>query len=104
MQARLIELALQRGRLQERIASQRDAIAGGFAPVATALALPARLLRVGQQAKDAVLGHPGLAAAFLGAALMLSPRRVLRWSQRAWMVWRTWRTVHGLLGPLLRQL
>ena len=104
MQSRLIELALQRGRLQERIARQRDTLAGGFAPIAAALASPARLLRVGRQAKDTILRHPSLAAAMLGATLVLSPRRVLRWSQRAWMVWRTWRTVHGLLGPLLRQL
>ena len=97
MQARLIELHLQRGRLRERIAMQRTTLAQQLAPIHGRFALPQRLARLVQDGKAVVQRHPLIATAAAAAIVLLKPRFVLRWAKRGVMAWRTWRTVSGLL-------
>lgn len=105
MSSRAIDLAAQRGRLQERIAAQRAAIAANMVPIAGALAAADDALAAARRGVDYVKGHPlqvGLAVAVLAA---LRPKRVWRWGRRAFFAWGLWRKLHMRLatfGPAHR--
>jgi hypothetical protein len=101
MQTRLIELHQQRGRLLERIAYQREALAQQVAPLVGPLSLPGRLLARLQDAKVFVRAHPYLLGTAALAVVVFKPRFVLRWAQRGLLAWRTWRAVRGLIPPVV---
>lgn len=106
MSRREIDLALERGRLQERIAAQRAAIAVQMAPIAGALATADRAISAGRKCGRYAKQHPlQIGAAFLALAAM-RPRSLWRWGQRALLAWGTWRKARELLalsGLLKRQ-
>lgn len=88
-----IELALKRGRLQERIAGQRAALAAQMRPVAAALARADQGIALAHAGAEYVKRHP-LQVGFVVALLALSrPRRILRWGRRAFVVWGLWQKV-----------
>ena len=95
MQQRLIELQLQRGRLLERIAHQRDALGQQTEPVVRVLQLGDRVSDIADQCKRTVIENPLTTAAVLGAILLLRPRRVMRWTQRGFFAWRSWNTLRS---------
>lgn len=97
MQKRLIELHLQRGRLQERIAHQRAAMRQQLAPLQGLLAMPDRVARIKDNGIAFVRAHPLAVGGVVLAVVLLRPRMVLRWASRAAGAWRTWRTVSGLI-------
>ncbi len=97
MQQRLIELQLQRGRLLERIANQRHALALQTRPVARALRVGDRVSSFADQCKLFALQHPLAVAAVVGAVVVLRPARVLRWTRRGFFAWRTWASVRTAL-------
>lgn len=101
MQARLTELHQQRGRLLERIAHQRVTLATQVVPLAGPLALPERLAHLVQNGKLFVRQHPYLVGSGIAAVVLLKPRSVWRWAQRGLLVWRTWRSVRGLLPAMV---
>lgn len=101
MQARLIELHQQRGRLLERIAHQRVTLAAQMVPLAGPLALPERLVHLVQNGKAFVRQHPYLVGTGIAAVVLLKPRWVWRWTQRGLLAWRTWRSVRGMLPAVL---
>jgi hypothetical protein len=105
MQEKLIELHQQRGRLQERIAAQRQVLSQQLAPLQSALDVSDRTTRLVQDAKDFVQKHPlGIGLAIV-AMMVLKPRTVLRWTQRGLFAWRTWRGLHTLVpGFVLNRL
>jgi hypothetical protein len=94
-QSRQIELALKRGRLQERIASQRAALAAQVVPIAEALNAIDRTLAAGRSGVATIKRHPGLVAAAVAAVVALRPRRVWRWGRRALVGWSMWRKLRG---------
>lgn len=101
-----IEIALARGRLQERIAGQRAMLAAQMPPIAGALATADRALASGRRSLAWVKAHPlqvGAAVALLAA---LRPRRVWRWGRRAFIVWSAWRKVrlHMAESSLLKRI
>ena len=105
MQDKLIELHLQRGRLLERIAAQRQVLLQQMAPLQGALDVSDRTTRVVQDAKAFVQNHPLGVALTIAAVILFKPRTVLRWTQRGLFVWRTWRGLHTLVpGFLLNHL
>ncbi|MCB2039589.1 MAG: hypothetical protein H6929_21405 [Rhodoferax sp.] len=104
MQARLIELQLQRGRLLERIAHQRRALADQSQPVAHVLHVGDRLAEVVAQGKVFVLRHPLAVAAVVGALVVLRPAGVWRWSRRGFFAWRTWTAMRAALPAFLSRL
>lgn len=93
MNHRLNDLHLRRGRLLERIASQRAQFEQELEPVAAALGTTDRWLARVQAGVAYLKAHPAIVGlAFAGLAIV-KPRRTLRWSRRAYAVWQTWRVV-----------
>lgn len=97
MENPLIELSLQRGRLQERIAAQRAALAGHLRPLAAAAGTADRALAATRRGIDCVQRHPlevGLGVAVLA---VLRPRVIWRWSRRGFFAWQFWKRARGHL-------
>lgn len=101
MQKRLIELGEQRGRLRERIAQQRSALARDVQPLLAPLALPGRLAAALRQGRDFLVAHPYLAGSAAVGLLVLKPRWMWRWARRGLLAWRTWRSVRRLVPGVL---
>ena len=98
---RLLELHVQRGRLQERIATQRTQLAQQWAPVGRVLHV-ARSVRLAVRAGIIyLLQHPLAASATLAGIVLLKPRSVWRWGVRGLFVWRSWRALHGAAAKFL---
>lgn len=98
MEKNLIELSLQRGRLQERIAAQRSALAAQMRPIGDALDVADRGLAAARRGVGYVKQHPaevGVAVAILAA---LRPKRVWRWGRRAFFAWGLWRKARARLA------
>lgn len=93
MNHRLNELHLRRGRLLERIATQRVALGLELEPVAATLHTTDRLVARVQAAVDYLKTHPAVVALAFAALAISKPRRTLRWSRRAYAVWQTWRVL-----------
>lgn len=95
MDERLVELQRERGRLIERIASQRLTLAsqlGPFRKVAAAGDRAASLL----QGLVRYLKDRPLPVLVLAAALVLSrPKVAWRWAQRGVWLWRSWRALRA---------
>jgi len=98
---RLIELHRQRGRLQERAAMQRNQLSRDMEPLAQAFDLSARLQALAREATAFVRGHPLAFAAALGALVVWRPTAMLRWGQRALLLWRGWRAARDVVPGLL---
>jgi hypothetical protein len=93
---RLGELAQKRAELIVRCARQRRTLADELEILQT----PAAALYRAMAATRFLRAHP-LAVAVVGGVLaVLGRRRLLRWTGRALMVWRGWRTLQTLLRRL----
>ncbi len=101
MQERLIELHQQRGRLLERLATQRNTLAQQLAPVEGLFDLPDRVNRMLLEGKALVVRHPLVVVALVASVVLLKPGAVLRWSGRGVAVWRAWSMVRKLLPNFL---
>ena len=95
MDARLVELYVQRGRLRERISMQRGELARELAPLAEALHGVDHARALLHRASLWMLAHPGVVAAVGVAVVIWKPRavwRTARWGFLAWRNWAQWRT------------
>lgn len=105
MQDRLTELLVQRGRLLERIAQQRQQVAVQVQPVARTLQVGDRLTDIFTQCKRFALQHPLVVAAAVATVVVLRPAGAWRLASRGLLAWRTWTTLRaslpGLLGRFL---
>jgi hypothetical protein len=90
MNQRLIDLGIRRGRLLERIASQRSALAYQLAPLREALSVADRAVAGLRRGTDYVKQHPGLALAALAVLVIVKPCRAWRWARRGFIAWRSW--------------
>ena len=100
----LAELQVERARLVERIAIQRDTLGQHFVPVAGVLQFGERVNQTLKSAVQFVRSHP-LAMGSLAAVLLLrKPRLSLRWVRRGLFFWRSWRTVRSLAQTLPGQI
>ena len=101
MNRRLAELHIERGKLLERITTQRYFLARAAVPVEEALGrVDGVVERVGSAARY-VRQHPGLIAAGLGGLLLLLRKeRSLRWARRGFLLWQTLRAVGNRLAFL----
>lgn len=96
MTSRLLELAVKRGRLQERIAMQRLELSQHAVPLANALA-------VGDSVVDGVgwlKRHPAVVVAAAAAIVVAKPRKAWRWARRGLIAWRGWRAVRSAVANL----
>lgn len=102
MRNSLIELQQQRGRLIERIAQQRAALARELAPLKAACGAADAALATARSAfhhtTEFVRRHPAAAAGLAAALLAFRPRRTVRWLGRALFAWRSWRSLRSWLA------
>ena len=98
MNRRLNELYLRRGRMLERIATQRTALSREMQPLRVALHATDRVLVRVRSVSDYVKRHPGLVALTVAALFILKAKRIWRWTRRAYLVWQTWRSVSSSLS------
>ena len=90
---RLNEIHLERGRLLERITTQRYFLAAEIQPVHAAL-IKLDIVRVrARQGLDYIKQHPLFALAAVAVLATLNIRRTLRLAQRGFFFWRTWRAL-----------
>lgn len=102
MRKNLVELQRERGRLIERIAHQRAALARQTAPLKTACDTADYALATARSVLHHTAGfvrrHPATAAGLAAALLTFRPRRTVRWLGRALFAWRSWRSLRGWLA------
>lgn len=84
-----LQLAEKRGRLLAQIAAQRQTLAGQVAPVVAALAVADQGLDLLDRAKRCIQRQPAIVGAAVALLFVLRPRRLFRWSRRAWLLWKT---------------
>tara|TARA_R110001599_G_scaffold215480_3_gene413673 strand:+ start:280 stop:570 length:291 start_codon:yes stop_codon:yes gene_type:complete len=92
---------LQRGRLLERIAHQRQALAVQVRPVSHALHVGDRLAEGFGRCKLFALQHPLTVTAVVGTLVILRPALVMRWARRGFVAWRTWGAMRTALPGFL---
>ena len=95
MDARLVELYVQRGRLRERIGAQRGQIARELAPLRVAAELADRTGRLMHQSQQWLIGHPGVVTALVVALVVWRPRAVFRTLRWGYSMWRSWSGVRA---------
>ena len=100
MTQQLIDIAVRRGRLIERIAGQRALLGQQLQPIRSALHTTDQGIAGVRAGVNFVRQRPGLVAAAVALLVILKPRRVLRWGQRGFVAWRTWRTIRRQLTVL----
>ncbi len=101
MSRKIDDLLLKRGRLIERIAGQRTALRQDLVPVAQSLEAVDRGV-AGIQAGLAYVHRHALAfSAAAGALLLFRGKSALRWSARAFSLWKSWRVVQVALSSLM---
>lgn len=98
MENRLIELSLQRGRLQERIAAQRMQLAAQLQPLAVAVDTADQALAAARRGVDCLKRHPAEVGVAVALLALLRPKGVWRWSRRTFVAWRLWKTARGRLA------
>ncbi|MDO8719794.1 MAG: YqjK family protein [Polaromonas sp.] len=107
MKNSLLELHQQRGRLRERIASQRATLAQQLVPLQNASDAGQRIVSLVRGGVQYLKSHPLPVLLALSALVLLKPRRALRWAGRGVALWRSWRALRAwvpssLLGRWLR--
>jgi hypothetical protein len=90
MNPTFVDIALQRGRLIERIATQRSFLGHQMQPVQQALDKVDRTRALVLMGGAFVRTHPGTVAAIVAVLALLKPRRAWRWGRRGFIAWRTW--------------
>ena len=103
MNHRLSELHLRRGRLLERIATQRVALGQEMRPVHKSLQKADRLVARVYSMSDYVKQHPSVVGLGVAVLLLVKTERVWRWVKRGFLGWRAWRALrNGLLVSRVR--
>ncbi|EXI91620.1 MAG: hypothetical protein AW12_01192 [Candidatus Accumulibacter sp. BA-94] len=95
-----IDLAVERGRLLERISSQRQLLAQQLQPLGGAMATADRVVVGARECGDYLARHPELVATSVAVLVILRPSRVWRWTRRGFLAWRTWRMLRRELSHL----
>src|SRR5664279_3483036 len=98
MNRQLNELHLLRGRLLERIATQRLVLSHAVLPVSDALRTIDRVVARVNSVGDYVKSHPSLAIVAMAALFFLKSRRVLQWAKRGFFAWQAWRAMRERLS------
>lgn len=96
MKQKLIELAVQRGRLLERSAMQRELLRQQLQPVGGAMRTADRVMATVRNGADYLVGHPGAVASAAVAVILIRPSRIWRWSKRGLLVWSAWRKLRAM--------
>ena len=100
MNQELIDLAVERGRLLERISMQRQLLEQQLQPVGDTLHSVDRALASLRKGRDYLQQHPEVVAAAVVVLVVLKPSRLWRWTKRGFLSWRTWRMLRRELFAL----
>jgi hypothetical protein len=95
---RLAQIHARRERLVAKAAVQRDDVAQLLAPWRGPLHFADR----GLAAAEYLRAHPALVALAAAVLVILSPKRALRWTQRAFVLWRGYRWAIRTLSAIAR--
>ena len=87
----LNEILVQRGRLLERVTTQRYFLMAQVQPVRKALDRTDRALAQVQAGVAYIKRYPAVAGVALAVMCAFNVRRVFRLARRGFIVWRTWR-------------
>lgn len=93
MNAKVIELAVRRGALAERIAAQRTVLARHAVGLETLCAGGDKLSR----GVDWLKQHPATVGAAVFVVVVARPKRAWRWARRGIFLWRGWRSLRQFL-------
>lgn len=93
MNQALIDIAIERGRLLERISNQRQRLGRELQPVSNALHGTDRAIASVRKGSRYVKEHPEMVTVGVALLIVVQPRRVWRWTKRGYFAWRTWRTL-----------
>ena len=96
----LNDLRLQRGRLLERITTQRYVLIAEVRPVQVALGRVDTARAGLRRAGDYVRQNPGTVGLLTAVLFAFNIRRALRLARRGFIIWRTWRMLRRQLSPL----
>ena len=96
----LNDLRLQRGRLLERITTQRYVLIAEVRPVQVALGRVDTARAVLRRAGGYVRQNPGPVGLLTAVLFAFNIRRALRLARRGFVIWRTWRMLRRQLSPL----
>lgn len=86
MNSKLLELATRHGALRARIDEQRRVLAQHAVPLEAAFARGDDVLK----GVDWLKHHPVAVFVAVAVAVVVRPRRALRWAQRGFFLWRGW--------------
>lgn len=89
----MIDLAVRRGALRERIAQQRQRVAADAWPVAS-------VLGVGDRAAEGVVwlkNHPAAVFAAVAGLVVIRPKRAWRLARKAFVLWSAWDSLRARL-------
>lgn len=100
MNRRLNDVHLRRGRLLERIATQRADLVQQTQPLRAALYTADRAVAHVQAGIDYVKRHPSIAAVAVAALFFMRAGRVWRWTKRGFLAWQTLRMFGDKLAGL----
>ncbi len=98
MDKHLAELHRERGRLIERIASQRMTLASQLAPLLKVAVAGDRAASLLQGLVQYLKGRPLPVLMAAVALVLFNPKGAWRWAKRGVFVWRTWRTLRSRVG------
>lgn len=96
--SRRIELAIERGRLLERIAAQRQQLAVQAVPLARTLGRTDRAVAATRASVNWLKAHPGAVGVGVALLFLRKPLRYVRWGKKGLTLWKQWRKVRELLG------
>ncbi len=97
MNSKLNEILLRRGRLQERIASQRESMRRDAQPVSLALEKLDCVLASVRSATDYMKRNPAVVAAAVAGLFLIDRKRFWSWAKRGVVAWKAFRTVRNRL-------
>ena len=98
MNRTLDDLLLRRGRLIERIASQREALRYDLAPVSHALGKVDTALAGVHTIAGKIKSHPVMASAAVAVLFWAKGKSLLRWGGKAFSLWQSWRLIQVTLA------
>ena len=95
MNSKLLQLAERHGALKAKIDAQRGELAKHVQPIEVAFGHGDAVLR----GVDWLKHHPAAVFVAVAAAVVARPRRMWRWAQRGFFLWRGWQTLRkSILG------
>lgn len=95
MNSTLNEIHLRRGRLLERIASQRATLIRDAQPVSAALDKADHVLDSVRSGVAYVKQHPGIVTLAVAGLLIVNKGRFWRWAKRGFIAWKTFSTLRA---------